>query len=95
MTEALKAYYGLPPKVIFCNRCVMSNQRPASYPEFKHASDRITPTLHIDGEGVCDACRYADQKMDIDWAQREQDLVRLLRESGRASDSTETRLSLT
>ena len=57
--------YGLPENVIFCKRCVMSNQRPSSYPEFKHKKDRITPTLHIDEEGVCDACRYAERKIDI------------------------------
>ena len=78
MNEGPKAYFGLPQQVVFCNRCVMSNQRPSSYPEFKHTSDRITPTLHIDEEGVCDACRYADRKLEIDWEQRERELRTLL-----------------
>jgi N-acetyl sugar amidotransferase len=56
----------------------MSNQRPSSYPEFKHTAARITPTLHIDEEGVCDACRYAERKEQIDWPAREKELVRLL-----------------
>ena len=34
MSERLQAYYGLPEKVTYCRRCVMSNQRPSSYPEF-------------------------------------------------------------
>jgi N-acetyl sugar amidotransferase len=76
--EELEAYYGLPSEVVFCKRCVMSNQRPSSYPEFKHTTERITPTLHIDKEGVCDACRYAEQKEQIDWQAREKELVRLL-----------------
>jgi N-acetyl sugar amidotransferase len=73
-----KTKFGLPEKVVFCNRCVMSNQRPASYPEFKHTRDRITPTLRIDEEGVCDACRYAVKKEQIDWSAREAELHKLL-----------------
>ena len=78
MSESPRTMFGLPEKVVFCKRCVMSNQRPSSYPEFRHKKDRITPTLHIDEEGVCDACRYAERKPVIDWAQREKDLLRLL-----------------
>ena len=32
----LEAYYGLPKDIVFCTRCVMSNQRPTSAVEFKH-----------------------------------------------------------
>ncbi|HPF98919.1 MAG TPA: N-acetyl sugar amidotransferase [Kiritimatiellia bacterium] len=79
MTEHVKTYYGLPEKVVFCKRCVMSNQRPASFPEFRHTRDRKgAKYLHIDEEGVCDACRYAERKAQIDWAKREEELVRLL-----------------
>ena len=78
MTERLQARYGLPEDVVFCKRCVMSNQRPTSYPEFKHTKDRKTPTLYIDEDGVCDACRYNDLKQDIDWDAREQELHGLL-----------------
>jgi N-acetyl sugar amidotransferase len=68
----------LPSNVIFCGRCVMSNQRPSSYPEFRHTRDRKCNTLHIDEQGVCDACRYNDRKAEIDWSTREQELLRLL-----------------
>lgn len=78
MSQALPARYGLPSEVRFCTRCVMSNQRPSSYPEFLHTPDRITPTLRIDEEGVCDACRYAERKEDIDWEDRERRLLALL-----------------
>jgi len=61
----------------------MSNQRPASYPEFKHKKDRKAPTLHIDADGVCDACRYAEKKEQIDWEAREAELHRLLDRSRR------------
>jgi len=77
--EKLKALYGLPEQVIFCKRCVMSNQRPASIPEFKHLPDRRGATyLHMDEEGVCDACRYAEKKEKMDWKKREQELLKLL-----------------
>lgn len=74
MAATLEARYGLPPEVIFCRRCVMSNQRPASTPEFKHARDWKHRTLHIDAEGICDACRYAEKKEQIDWGVREREL---------------------
>ena len=78
MGETSPALFGLPQEVRFCRRCVMSNQRPSSYPEFKHTRNRQTPTLHIDEEGLCDACKYADKKEDIDWESREQQLHQLL-----------------
>jgi N-acetyl sugar amidotransferase len=78
MSEKLEAYYNLPPEVYFCRSCVMSNQRPSSYPEFRHTKDRKTPTLHIDAQGVCDACRFAEKKEQIDWQAREKELERLL-----------------
>lgn len=70
--------FGLSAEVVFCRRCVMSNQRPSSFPEFKHTRDRVTPTLKIDSEGVCDACRFADLKERIDWEARERELHPLL-----------------
>jgi N-acetyl sugar amidotransferase len=57
----------------------MSNQRPASMPEFQHTPERRgAKYLHIDDEGVCDACRQAELKEKIDWTAREQELLRLL-----------------
>ena len=57
----------------------MSNQRPASVPEFQHLRDRRgAKYMHIDAEGVCDACRHAEEKQAIDWEKRERELVVLL-----------------
>jgi N-acetyl sugar amidotransferase len=59
----LHAFYGLPKKIAFCQRCTISNQRP-----------RIT----FDAEGVCSACRFQEFKRHkIDWQQRDQELLRL------------------
>ncbi|MCX6056658.1 MAG: N-acetyl sugar amidotransferase, partial [Chloroflexi bacterium] len=77
-TQTVKKY-GLPENVVFCNRCVMSNQRPASIPEFKHTPDRKDAKyMHIDEEGICDACRHAEEKERINWEVREKELIKLL-----------------
>lgn len=74
----LEVKYGLPAEVKFCVRCVMSNQRPASTQEFKHTVESKKTTLHIDSEGVCDACRVAEEKEKVNWKDREEKLLRLL-----------------
>lgn len=74
----LTARFGLPETVIFCSRCVMSNQRPISAVEFEHHPNSKKQTLHFDAEGVCDACRYAEMKdTQVDWGQRERELIAL------------------
>lgn len=78
MKEQLETKYGLPEKVVFCKRCVMSNQRPASTAEFKHTISSKKVTLNIDEEGICDACRQAEIKDQIDWEKRESELLELL-----------------
>ena len=48
-----KILHGLPEKVTFCKRCVMSNQRPSTTPEHTKSStdikgSEITKKLLID-----------------------------------------------
>ncbi len=74
MKQQYETKYGLPHDVKFCKKCVMSNQRPASAIEFKHTKDSKKTTLNFDEEGVCDACRTAQQKEAIDWKKREDEL---------------------
>lgn len=78
LDEKQEVKYGLPAKVIFCKKCVMSNQRPASAIEFKHTINTKHRVMHFDGEGICDACRYAEEKERIDWKKREEELLKLL-----------------
>lgn len=74
----LEAFYGLPSQVTFCGRCVVSNQRPNSAIEFQHTRESKKPTIGINAEGICDACRVAEQKQrTIDWADRERRLREL------------------
>ena len=71
--------FNLPEEVVFCDKCVMSNQRPSSVPEFRHTRDRDnTKYLQINEEGVCDACLQAEAKGSIDWQQRESELKDLM-----------------
>jgi N-acetyl sugar amidotransferase len=70
--------HGLPEKVIFCKRCVMSNQRPSTSPELRKRTTAIE-TVAFDDDGICHACKYAlDIKPKIDWKEREDKLVALL-----------------
>ena len=77
--SGLETKYGLPERVSFCRRCVMSNQKPNSPREFRHTSDLQHSTIFFDENGICDACRFAEIKdRQINWEQREQELLRLL-----------------
>ena len=54
----------------YCVRCVMPDTKP---------------DLHIDEEGVCNACRSIEMRKEIDWKQRKNKLIELLtkyRQSG-------------
>lgn len=75
----LETKYGLPGEVKFCKKCVISNQRPNSAVEYAHTKASIKKTINLDEEGVCDACRLAEQKHDntIDWVEREKRLMEL------------------
>ena len=78
MKENKVAFYGLPSEVTFCKKCVMSNQKPNSTPEFKHKLTNKKSTLELDENGVCSACNVAEKKEQIDWEKREKELVKLL-----------------
>ena len=73
----LRGRYGLPLDVRFCTLCTMNNQRPASTVEFQQRVDETKKTLAFDDTGVCDACRYAQKKIGINWSEREQELNNL------------------
>ena len=48
--------------VKFCNKCVLSNQRPR---------------IEFDENGVCSACNYKERKKSIDWKKRNEELKEL------------------
>ena len=64
MVEKLEAYYGLPNKVKFCKKCVISNQRPNSTVEMKNKNKK-KETISFDENGVCSACGYNFEKKNF------------------------------
>lgn len=83
----LEVYYGLPEDVAFCSKCVISNQRPNSCEEYKNGKKSIKETIRLDSQRVCDACKTAVRKEEIDWNEREQELIELC-EKHRSKDGS-------
>ncbi len=73
MTEEF-GMYGLPTTVKFCKKCTMNNQRPSSTIEFKNKPGDKKRAIAFDDEGICEACRFAEKKLMIDWEKRRKDL---------------------
>ena len=74
-----KTFFNLPKKVIFCKKCVSSNQLPRSIPEFSHTKDRKgAKYLNFGTDGICDPCTVHSQRDTIDWRSRENELITLL-----------------
>ncbi len=69
--------HGLPEKVVFCQNCVMSNQRPSTSPELQKQSTKIE-TAAFDSDGICHPCKFLEIKKNTNWMQREDELVQLL-----------------
>jgi N-acetyl sugar amidotransferase len=51
--------------VVYCTRCLMPSSRPR---------------VGFDADGVCNACRHAERKRDVDWDARRAEFLRLLDE---------------
>ena len=73
----LERYYGLPNEVEFCSNCVISNQRPNSAIETQHTAKTIKKTINFNEDGICDACKVAKNKTNINWTDREEELIEL------------------
>ena len=74
----MKTLYGLPRKVIFCKKSLISNQRPNSAIEFKHTKNSKKKTLNIDKNGLSDSWKYSRIKNRINYKEREKKLLKLL-----------------
>lgn len=69
--------FGLPEKITFCAKCVISNQRPSSVIEFKNTENKKRG-INIDQTKTCEACKYNEEKQLINWKQREIELEKIL-----------------
>ena len=71
--------YGLPEKVIHCNKCLMHNQKPFSVNEVINKVGQAKSGMPINNNGLCAACEYSMEKdYDIDWEDREEKLKKVL-----------------
>ena len=73
----LEARYGLPQSIVYCVKCVQSNQLPRSTTEFENTIENKKKTLNFNENNICDACIFAEKKKKIDWKEREKELIQL------------------
>ena len=73
----VKEFYQLPEKVVFCKKCVVSNQRPNSVVEFKNSNNQ-KEGIKFNNQ-ICEACNYNNIKNEINWSEREQELIKLFK----------------
>ncbi len=69
--------FGLPKTVIFCSKCTLSNQRPVPVAEFKTKNISEKKGNEIDSKLICNACKFAQKKKEINWKNREKDLIKI------------------
>ena len=79
--------FGLPEKVQVCSKCLMTNQKPFSINEAQNAKGKKKTGLGFDENGVCNACKYSENKKNINWNEREKLLKNLL-DQYRSSDGS-------
>ena len=67
----------MPEEVLFCKRCVISNQKPNTIVEYNQGTNKKRDGISFNKDGICSACEYAEEKK-IDWNEREIKLEELL-----------------
>ena len=78
MKNNRNSFYGLPRKVIFCKKTLISNQKPTSSIEFNHNLKSKKKTLFIDKNQISDSWKYSRIKKKINFKKREKELLKLL-----------------
>ena len=73
-SDELKTFYGFNKKVIYCKKCLVSNQRPTSTVEFRNKGLN-KETIKFNNEQVCSACQFQEIKdTKVNWEDREKEL---------------------
>ena len=79
----LKKTYEVTPDIetksnnlFYCKKCVINNQRPITSYENEHKNGSFKQTTRFINK-VCDACRWAEEKKNIDWEAKERKLKEL------------------
>ena len=67
--------FGMPEKVKFCKKCIISNQRPDSTIEFESKNTFKKKGILIEENNICSACKFNEVKdKEINWKEREKKL---------------------
>ncbi len=74
----MKTLFGLPKKIVFCKKTLVSNQRPVSKVEFLNSKTTKSKGVHIDKNRISDPWKYSRIKKKIDYKIRENQLLKLL-----------------
>jgi len=53
-----KNFFGQPKEIIFCKKCVESNQRFVSSVQHKILKNQVKDTALFDNQGVCYSCKF-------------------------------------
>lgn len=86
--ENLESLFGLPNKVVHCETCMLTNQKPFSVNESKSKKGSAKKGLLIEADGICAACKYTFEKdKNIDWDLRHDMLLDTLKKY-RKNDGT-------
>ena len=64
-------------KIIYCKKCVESNQRYIGSIPFADTKTSIKQRTSFEDE-ICGACKYFEQKKTINWKSREKELIKIL-----------------
>lgn len=73
-----KTLFGLPKRVIFCKKTLISNQRPNSAIEFQHNINTKKKTFYINKNNISETWKYSRYKKKINYSKREIELKKLL-----------------
>ena len=68
--------------VVYCKLCVINNKKPVTSLESKNFIGSEKKTIRFT-DGICDACRWANEKNGIDWETREEELKDLCKKHRR------------
>ena len=70
--------FSAPEKVIFCKKCIISNQRPNATVEFQSKDTFKKETINFSKDGICSACQFNEIKENkINWESRNKELSKL------------------
>lgn len=63
--------------VVFCKKCVESNQRFVSSIQHLDNSKSHKSRTNFNDDNICNACLYFEKKSKIDWEKREKELIKI------------------